>query len=101
VDEGGTAVSTAATGAYASPGLFFASGLNVSVQQANVQAQNAMNQYSQQMQQAVPQMQQQVTAQMPTYQAPPTTNASWNPFATPAQSLPPARATPSTAVPSY
>jgi hypothetical protein len=59
-----------------------------------------MNQYSQQMQQAMPQMQQQVTAQMPTYQAP-TTNASWNPFATPAQSLPPARATPTTAVPRY
>lgn len=36
-DEGGNAVSTAATGAYASPGLFFATGLNVSVQQANVQ----------------------------------------------------------------
>lgn len=36
-DEGGTAVSTAATGAYASPGLFFATGLNVSVQQANAQ----------------------------------------------------------------
>ena len=34
MDEGGTAVTTAATGAYASPGLFFATGLNVSVQQA-------------------------------------------------------------------
>ncbi len=31
VDEGGTAVSTAATGAYASPGIFFASGLNVTL----------------------------------------------------------------------
>jgi hypothetical protein len=37
-DEGGTAVTTAATGAYASPGIFFATGLNVSVQQANVQS---------------------------------------------------------------
>jgi hypothetical protein len=37
VDEGGTAVSTAATGAYATPGLPFLYGLNVSVQQANVQ----------------------------------------------------------------
>jgi 3-deoxy-manno-octulosonate cytidylyltransferase (CMP-KDO synthetase) len=74
---------------------------NQQMQQANVQAQNAMNQYSQQMQQGVQSAQQQVTAQMPTYQAPPTTNASWNPFATPAQSLPPARATPSTSVPSY
>jgi hypothetical protein len=37
MDEGGNAVSTAATGAYASPGLFFTNGLNVSVQQANVQ----------------------------------------------------------------
>ncbi len=34
MDEGGTAVSTAATGAYASYGLHFATGLNVSVQQA-------------------------------------------------------------------
>ena len=67
----------------------------------SAQAQNAMNQYSQQMQQGVQSAQQQVTAQMPTYQAPPTTNASWNPFATPAQSLPPARATPTTAVPNY
>ncbi len=34
MDETGAAVTTAATGAYASPGLFFATGLNVSVQQA-------------------------------------------------------------------
>lgn len=34
-DEGGNAVSTAATGAYASPGILFATGLNVSVQQCN------------------------------------------------------------------
>ena len=74
---------------------------NQQMQQANVQAQNAMTQYAQQMQQGVQSAQQQVTAQMPTYQAPPTTNASWNPFATPAQSLPPARATPTTAVPNY
>jgi hypothetical protein len=31
MDEGGTAVTTAATGAYASPGIFFASGLNVTL----------------------------------------------------------------------
>lgn len=42
-DEAGNAVSTAATGAYASPGLFFATGLNVSVQQAN--AQDAIYQF--------------------------------------------------------
>jgi len=71
---------------------------NQQMQQANTQAQGAMNQYTQQMQQAVPQMQQQVTAQMPTAQP---TNTSWNPFATSAQSLPPARATPTTAVPRY
>ncbi|MFM7206903.1 MAG: hypothetical protein ACKO4T_09575 [Planctomycetaceae bacterium] len=72
---------------------------NQQLQQANTQAQGAMNQYTQQMQQAVPQMQQQVTAQMPTAQ--PATATSWNPFATPAQSLPPARATPTTTVPRY
>jgi hypothetical protein len=37
-------------------------------------------------------VQQQVTAQMPQYQTQP--NTSWNPFATSATSLPPARATP-------
>ena len=73
---------------------------NQQMQQANTQAQAAVNQYGQQMQQAVPQMQQQVTAQMPTYQQPPA-NTSWNPFATSAQSLPPARATPTTTVPRY
>lgn len=36
-DEGGTAVTTAATGAYASPGLLFLTGLNVNVAQANAQ----------------------------------------------------------------
>jgi hypothetical protein len=36
-DEGGSTVTTAATGAYASYGLYFINGLNVSVQQANVQ----------------------------------------------------------------
>ena len=34
-DEAGNAVTTASTGAYASPGIFFATGLNVSVQQGN------------------------------------------------------------------
>jgi hypothetical protein len=36
-DEGGTAVSTAATGAYASPGIFFTTGLNVTLTGSNVQ----------------------------------------------------------------
>jgi hypothetical protein len=36
-DEGGTAVSTAATGAYASPGIFFTTGLNVTMTGGNVQ----------------------------------------------------------------
>lgn len=34
-DEGGTAVTTAATGAYASPGILFTTGLNFNVAQAN------------------------------------------------------------------
>ena len=72
---------------------------NQQMQQANAQAQGAINQYGQQMQQALPQAQQQVTAQMPTAQ--PASSASWNPFTVPAQSLPPARATPTTAVPRY
>lgn len=72
---------------------------NQQMQQANAQAQGTINQYGQQMQQALPQAQQQVTAQMPTGQ--PASSASWNPFTVPAQSLPPARATPTTAVPRY
>jgi len=72
---------------------------NQQMQQAGAQTQGAINQYGQQMQQALPQAQQQVTAQMPTTQ--PATAASWNPFTVPAQSLPPARATPTTAVPRY
>jgi len=72
---------------------------NQQMQQANAQAQGAINQYGQQLQQALPQAQQQVTAQMPTAQ--PTASSSWNPFTVPAQSLPPARATPTTAVPRY
>lgn len=66
---------------------------NQQMQQANAQAQNAMNQYTQQAQQAV-------TAQMPPTQ-PTAASTSWNPFTVPAQSLPPARATPTTAVPRY
>lgn len=80
-------------------------------QQLNQQLQNTANQYQQgfnnqmqgvqqQMNGAYQQTQQQVTAQMPQYQAPPAAN-SWNPFATSASSLPPARATPTTAVPRY
>lgn len=42
-DEGGTAVTTAATGAYASPGIYFTIGLNVNVAQAN--AQDAVYQF--------------------------------------------------------
>lgn len=34
-DEGGTGVTTAATGAYASPGIFFTRGLHIAVAQAN------------------------------------------------------------------
>ena len=80
-------------------------------QQWNQQLQNTTNQYQQgfnnQMQAAQQQVnnqfqaaQQQVTAQMPTTQAPPPAN-SWNPFATSASSMPPARATPTTAIPRY
>jgi hypothetical protein len=73
-------------------------------QQLNNQMQGTVNQYSQgvtnQLQQGMQSAQQQVTAQMPTYQPQPT-NSSWNPFATSAQSLPPARATPTSAVPRY
>jgi len=80
-------------------------------QQWNQQLQNTTNQYQQgfnnqvqaAQQQANNQLQaaqQQVTAQMPTYQAPPPAN-SWNPFATSASSMPPARATPTTAIPRY
>ncbi len=80
-------------------------------QQWNQQLQNTTNQYQQgfnnQVQAAQQQVntqlqaaQQQVTAQMPTSQAPPPAN-SWNPFATSASSMPPARATPTTAIPRY
>lgn len=77
---------------------------NQQTQQLGNQMQNTVNQYTQgatnQMQQGMQSAQQQVTAQMPTYQSQPTTT-SWNPFATSAQSLPPARATPTSAVPRY
>ncbi|MGI9176787.1 MAG: hypothetical protein ACR2IT_02900 [Pirellulales bacterium] len=77
---------------------------NQQTQQLGNQMQNTANQYTQgatnQVQQGMQSAQQQVTAQMPAYQAPPS-NTSWNPFATSAQSLPPARATPTSAVPRY
>lgn len=66
---------------------------NQYMNQATQQANQYMNQAGQQAQQYVNGAQQQVTAQMPTGQ-PPAANASWNPFATPATSMPPARATP-------
>ena len=66
---------------------------NQYMNQANQQANQYMNQAGQQAQQYVNGAQQQVTAQMPTGQSP-ATNASWNPFSTPATSMPPARATP-------
>lgn len=66
---------------------------NQYMNQATQQANQYMNQAGQQAQQYVNGAQQQVTAQMPTGQ-PPATNTSWNPFATPATSMPPARATP-------
>jgi len=76
--------------------------------QAQQQAQQAMAGAQQQGQQYMNGVQQQITAQMPQYQpqypqyqaAP---NTSWNPFATSATSLPPARATPPppSAVPRY
>ena len=68
-------------------------------QQATQQLQNTANQYQQQFNNAAQQGQQQVTAQMPQYQ--PQTSNSWNPFATSATSLPPARSTPATSIPSY
>jgi len=78
---------------------------NQQTQQMSNQLQNTANQYTQglnnQVQQGMQSAQQQVTAQMPTYQPTQATNTTWNPFATPAQSLPPARSTPTTVVPSY
>lgn len=74
---------------------------------AQQQAQQYMNGAQQQAQQYLNGAQQQVTAQMPQYQPPPqyqaAPNTSWNPFATSATSLPPARATPPppSAVPRY
>lgn len=67
-------------------------------QQAFNGAQQQAQQYTNQAQQAFTNAQQQVTAQMPQQPAPSTT---WNPFATSASSMPPARATPVTAVPRY
>ncbi len=78
---------------------------NQQTQQMSNQLQNTANQYTQglnnQVQQGMQSAQQQVTAQMPTYQPTQATNTTWNPFATPAQSLPPARSTPTTVVPRY
>lgn len=72
---------------------------------AQQQAQQYLNAGQQQVQPYMNAAQQQVTSQMPTYppayQPQPAPNTSWNPFATPATSLPPARATPTTAVPRY
>jgi gas vesicle protein len=72
---------------------------NQYMNQATQQANQYMNQAGQQAQQYLNGAQQQVTAQMPTGQ-PPAVNTSWNPFSTPAASMPPARATP-VAVPRY
>jgi hypothetical protein len=80
--------------------------------QMQAQAQQALNSAQQQTQQFFNQAQQQVTAQMPTYPyqqpyqqpyppQPVTANTSWNPFATSATSLPPARSTPLQPVPRY
>jgi len=66
---------------------------NQYMNQATQQANQYMNQAGQQAQQYMNGAQQQVTAQMPTGQ-PPAVNTSWNPFSTPATSMPPARATP-------
>jgi len=78
----------------------YANQMQAQAQQYANQAQGYANQQVQQY--APPAVQQQVTAQMPTYtQAPPTTTSAWNPFNVPAQSLPPARATPTTTVPRY
>jgi hypothetical protein len=74
--------------------------VNQQTQQFNNQMQQGMQSAQQQMNNQMQAAQQQVTAQMPTYQQPPT-NTSWNPFATSAQSLPPARATPTVTVPRY
>ncbi|MFN7814037.1 MAG: hypothetical protein ACK5SI_15405 [Planctomycetia bacterium] len=73
---------------------------NQYMNQAQQQAQQAMNQANQQMNQALQSGQQQFTAQMPQYPPQQPTSTTWNPFATPATSQPPARAVP-VAVPRY
>lgn len=82
--------------------------LNNQWQQYGNQLQNQTNQAFNTMQQQAQQYlqpgQQQVTAQMPQYQPAGSTNPAntgWNPFATSATSLPPARATPVQTVPRY
>lgn len=75
-------------------------GVNNQVQGAQQQVTNQLQGAQQQVTNQLQGAQQQVTAQMPQYQAPPPAN-SWNPFATTSSSLPPARATPTTAVPRY
>lgn len=93
--------------------------VNQAQQSANTQWQQANNQLQAQTQQAFANGQQQaqqlfnpaqqppvggpqpVTAQMPQYPPPQATNTSWNPFATSASSMPPARATPMNQVPRY
>ncbi len=72
---------------------------NQYMNQASQQANQYMNQATQQANQYMNQAGQQVTAQMPAYQAAPSSQ-SWNPFSTSALSQPPARATP-VAVPRY
>lgn len=67
-------------------------------QQAFNGAQQQVQQYTNQAQQSLTNAQQQVTAQMPQQ---PAQTATWNPFATSASSMPPARATPLTPVPRY
>jgi cell division protein FtsN len=70
--------------------------MNQAFQAGQQQAQQGLNQANQQFNQALQAGQQQV-AQYPPQQP---TNPTWNPFATPAASQPPARATP-VAVPRY
>jgi len=70
-------------------------------QQLNQQLQNAAGQYQQGLNNQLQSAQQQVTAQMPASQQTVTTTNTWNPFATNASSLPPARATPPTSLPKY
>lgn len=77
-------------------------GLQQQGQQLTNQGQQALNNAQQQVTAQMPQMQQpyqQPVYQQPTYQQQPT--SSWNPFATSATSLPPARSTPVQTVPRY